>query len=277
MSKTDEYIKISNPNKILYKKDNITKLDVINYYISISKYMFPFVKNRLLSVIRCHNEKKDECFYKKHPTNDIDYVEKFEDDKETYFYIKNINQLIYQAQLGTLEFHTWGSSIPKINKPDQLILDLDPDENLSLKKLRDAVKKVKSVLDELNLESFLKTSGGKGYHIVVPIICETWNILNEFAKNISTLIENKWKNIFTTNIRKIDRKGKIFIDYLRNGKGSTCVAPYSLRSRNEATISMPISWDNLNKISPKEVTIINYKKYLNNSWNNFFKINQKIK
>ena len=271
-------IKITNPNKVIYKKDNIKKIDVINYYISISNLMLPFVKNRLLSVIRCHKGANNQCFFKKHPTNDIDMVNTFNDEDEEYFYIKTQTELVYQAQMGTLEFHTWASNVNKNEKPNIMVFDLDPDEKLSLQKLRDAVLKVKSILDDLNLKSFLKTSGGKGYHIVVPFkSSKNWDSFYSFARQIASLAENKWPKVFTTNIKKAERKGKIFLDYLRNNRGSTCVAPYSLRARDTASISLPISWKNLKNIAPNEVTIKNYEKYLSDSWNDFFKTSQTIK
>ena len=270
-------IKITNPEKILFPKQKIKKMDVINYYIDISKVMLPFVKDRPLSVIRCHEGIKGECFFKKHPASDK-YVHSFMDGDEEYFYIKSVEELAIQAQMGTLEFHTWGSALPKLEKPDVMVFDLDPDEKLSLENLRERVMKVKSVLDELNLQSFLKTSGGKGYHIVLPFkSSKGWESFYDFSKNVATYIENKWPKDFTTNIRKDERKGRIFVDYLRNNRSSTCVAPYSLRAREGAPISFPIKWVDLEKIKPNEINIKNYKKYLNNSWNNFFKINQKLK
>lgn len=271
-------IKITNPDKILFPKDKIKKIDVINYYIDVCHLMLPFVKNRLLSVIRCHDDIKKECFFKKHPTTDRDFVNIFDSKREEYFYIDKDYHLVTQAQNGTIEFHTSSGTIKKIDKPDIMVFDLDPDEKLSLSKLREAVLKVKSVLDELNLQSFLKTSGGKGYHIVLPFSdCKDWDSFYEFSRQIALYVESKWPKNFTTNLKKVERKGKIFIDYLRNNRGSTCVAPYSLRARDKAPISFPISWENLNEIKPNEINIKNYKKYLNNSWENFFKIKQKLK
>lgn len=272
-----EEIKITNPNKIIFSKEKITKLDVINYYIDVANLMLPYVSNRLLSVIRCHEGVEGECFYKKHPTNDKNMVNIKKIKGEEYFYIKDIEQLIYQVQMGTIEFHLWGSLASNLNKPNIMVFDLDPDEKLSLIKLREAVLKVKSVLDDLNLISFLKTSGGKGYHIVVPFVeTKDWESFYNFSQKIAELVESKWSKTFTTNIRKSEREGKIFVDYLRNNKGSTCVAPYSIRARENATISFPIEWENLSRIAPNEITIKNYKKYLNNSWGNFFKIKQKL-
>lgn len=263
-------IEITNPGKIVYPDLKIKKIDVVEYYFKISKKMLPFVENRLLAVIRCYDSINGECFFKKHPTTEKKYVKIKKDKGEEYFYVKSLEQLVFQAQMGTIEFHTWGSFANKVNSPNLMVFDLDPDEKLSLSKLRDAVKKLKSVLDKLKLKSFLKTSGGKGYHIVVPFQkYKNWEMFYDFSKQIAVYAENKWPEIFTTNIRKIERKGKIFVDYLRNNRGSTCVAPYSLRARKGATISMPISWKDLEKITPNEVNILNYEKYLNNSWKNF--------
>lgn len=270
-------LKITNPDKVLYPKQKITKLDVINYYMDISRFMLPYVKNRLISVIRCHDNIEKEKFFKKHPTTDKDMVETYLDGDEEYFYISNQTQLVYQAQMGTLEFHTWGSLVHKIEKPNIMVFDLDPDEKLPLNKLRMAVLKAKTVLDVLNLKSYLKTSGGKGYHILVPFNKNKgWDEFYEISKQIALLLENKWPKIFTTNIKKAERKNKIFVDYLRNNRGSTCVAPYSLRARDGASISFPISWDDLNKIKPSEITIKNYTKYINNAWKDFCISSSKI-
>ena len=270
-------IKITSPNKILFPKDKITKLDVIKYYYEVSNLMLPFIKYRLLSVIRCHDS-IENSFIKKHPTTDKKMINIYKIEDEEYFYLDKKEQIIYQVQSGTLEFHTRGGTIKKINKPDMMVFDLDPDEKLSLVKLRSAVKKVKSILDELNLESFLKTSGGKGYHIVVPFTgSKNWDSFYEFSKNIALIIEKKWPKEFTTNLKKDKRKGKIFIDYLRNNNGATCVAPYSIRAKEKAPLSFPIHWKDLDKIKPNEININNYKKYLNSSWDNFLKVKQKLK
>lgn len=273
-------VKISNPNKIIYPKDIITKLDVVKYYEKIAPRILPFLNNRLLSVIRCHQGVSDACFFKKHPTTENDYVKTFMDGDDEYFYITTQKELVFQAQMGTIEFHPWGSSVPKIEKPNIMIFDLDPDEKLSLEKLREGVKLLKQVLDELNLISFLKTSGGKGYHIVVPFSnTKDWDSFSDFAKKIALFLESKYPNIFTSSIRKAERGNKIFVDWLRNSKGATCVAPYSLRSRDGATLSLPISWRDLDKISPNEINIKNFTKYLKptDPWQEFFNVKQKLK
>ncbi len=273
-------IKISNPEKIIYSTPKVTKLDVVNYYKEISNLMLPYIKYRPLAVIRCHGGINSECFFKKHPTTERSYIETFFDDEEEYFYLTNNKGIVNQSQMGTLEFHPWGSKYTKLEKPDIMIFDLDPGEKVSITQLREGVTDLKNILDELKLTAFLKTSGGKGYHIVVPFSsCKNWEAFNSFSKQIASLMEAKWPKRYTTNIRKRERNGKIFIDYLRNDRGSTCVAPYSLRAREGAPISMPIFWEELNKIKPNEITIFNIEKRikLSNPWENFFKVKQSIK
>ena len=125
-----------------------------------------------------------------------------------------------------------------------------------------------------DLKSFLKTSGGKGYHVVIPLNCKNWDICNDFAKQVAELLQQKYPKLFTTNSRKAERGGKIFVDYLRNTRGATCVGPYSLRARNGATISMPIAWQDLTKIKPNQITIKNYKKYIKNNNREFAPLNK---
>ena len=158
--------------------------------------------------------------------------------------------------MNSYEFHVWGCLASDLSHADMLVFDLDPDELLSLKRLREGVKDLKSILDEYELLSFLKTSGGKGYHVVVPLNAKvTWKTARLIAKNIAELMEARWPNKYTSNMKKSKRKGKIFIDWVRNTKGATSVAPYSLRIRKKLTVSMPISWNELDKIKPDEITI----------------------
>ena len=174
------------------------------------------------------------------------------------------------------EFHIWGSTIDALNRPDMLVFDLDPDETMDIRDVRKGVKDLKSILDEFSLKSFLKTSGGKGYHVVVPLKKHhSWEKFREIAENIAKLMEAKWPEKYTSNIRKDSRKGKIFIDWLRNTKGASSVAPYSLRIRENATVSMPIRWSELDKVKPDEITIEEAIKRLKRKdpWENFFRTN----
>ena len=254
-------IEITNPNKIVYKNPKVTKMDIVNYYKTVAKRMLPLIENRLISTIRYPSGSKGDKFYKKHFEN----LHKFlgmkrltnkGDHQNDYYYIKDINGLISEVQMNSYEFHIWGCLANDIRHANMLVFDLDPDEKLSLDKLREGVKDLKSILDDYKLISYLKTSGGKGYHIVVPLNASiTWKNARSIAKNIAKLMEAKWPNKYTSNMKKEKRKGKIFIDWVRNTKGATSVAPYSLRIRKKLTVSMPISWNELDKVKPDEITI----------------------
>ena len=271
-------IEISSPEKLLYNKPKITKKEVVKYYEIVSKRMLPFLKNRIISTVRCPEGIDGDSFFKKHFENEREGFNKIEvknkeKEIEDYYYITNEKGLISEVQMNSIEFHTWGSSVTNLEHPSIMVFDLDPDEELSLKKLRAGVKDLKSILDELKLKSYLKTSGGKGYHVVVPIKNVTWKEFCSIAKNIAELMEAKWSDKYTSNIRKENRKGKIFIDWVRNTKGQTSIAPYSLRAREKAPVSFPISWNELDKIKPNEITLRKALKKLKepNPWKNFFK------
>ena len=270
-------IEITNPKKVIFNKNKITKEDIVNYYKLVSSKMMPYLDNRLISTVRCPNGLNSEKFFMKHLNTDSpDIGKKILKDKDgknkDYYYIKNPDGLISEVQMNSYEFHIWGSKQNSINKPDILVFDFDPDEKLSLKKIRDRVRDLKSILDELNLKSYLKTSGGKGYHIFIPLNTTSWKKTETIAKNIAELMVQKWPKKYTTNMSKKKRTNKIFIDYFRNKKGATSVCPYSLRLRDKATVSLPISWKDLDKIKPDSITIKNINDYLKKQdpWKDFF-------
>jgi bifunctional non-homologous end joining protein LigD len=258
---TIEGVKISSPDKIIYNELDITKEDVIRYYSKVAERMLPYVRNRILSIVRCPKGVSQACFYKKHPgpgSKGIITMHIPTDNDETveYFYIENATGLISEAQMGTLEFHTWGSSVEQLEKPDIMVFDLDPDEGMKIDRVRQGVEDIKSILDELNLNSYLKLSGGKGYHVVVPLKPTAyWDKFHDFAKQTAEVMENKWPDRYTSNVRKAKRKGKIFIDWIRNARGATSIAPYSLRARKGAKVSMPIFWDELYTVAPDGINL----------------------
>ena len=270
-------IELTNPDKVIFKNPKVTKKDIFNYYENVAERMLPYVENRLISTIRLPDGVGGTPFYKKHFENLDGYlgVKKLRssgDNRNDYYYIKDINGIMQEVQMNSYEFHIWGSKVDDVNHADILVFDLDPDENLSLSKLREGVKDLKKILDDYNLESFLKTSGGKGYHIVVPLRNKTtWKNARSIARNISKLMEATWPDKYTSNMKKSKRKCKIFIDWVRNIKGATSVAPYSIRLRKKVTISMPIKWSELDKIKPDEITIDKAIKRLKNidPWEKF--------
>ncbi len=279
----DNIIEITSPDRIVYPKLKITKQNIVDYYRMVSEKMLPLISNRPLSVYRCH-ENITLGYIKKHPEKKIAGIKIFnikeENNKKEYFAITSLNGLINEVQNGTIEFHVWANFYNKLTKPNYMVFDLDPDEGLSINTIRQGVKDLKKILDDFNLKSFLKTSGGKGYHVVVPLSCNSWSKFSSFAKDVALLMENKYPDRYTTNNKKSARKGKIFVDWLRNKKGATSVAPYSLRAKENASVSAPISWNELNKIAPDDITYFNIESRLKKDpWRGFEKTleNQNLK
>lgn len=273
-----EGVKITSPDKIIFEDPDITKEDVVRYYAAIAEHMLPYVKDRILSIVRCPKGIDEACFFKKHPNHSnkgviTKAIPNSEGELDDYFYIKNTVGLISEAQMGTLEFHTWGSKVQKLEKPDMMVFDLDPDEGMNLEQVRQGVRDLKSILDELSLVSYLKTSGGKGYHIVVPFKpVKSWDVFHNFARRIAEVMEKKWPDRYTSNVRKVNRKNKIFIDWIRNGRGATSVAPYSIRARKGAKVSLPITWDELDTVAPDGYTMEEALKCIHKEdpWKDFF-------
>jgi bifunctional non-homologous end joining protein LigD len=272
-----EGIKITNPDKVMFDNLQITKEDVVRYYAAVSEHMLPYVRRRVLTTVRCPRGISQTCFYKKHPAPESKGIVTIpittsSGKTEDYFYIENLSGLIFEAQMGTLEFHTWGSRVDKLEFPDMMVFDLDPDEGMDISRVRQGAKDMKSILDELSLNSYLKTSGGKGYHVIVPLEpVMTWDKFHDFAKRVAEVMEQKWPDRYTSNVRKAKRTDKIFIDWIRNGRGATSIAPYSIRARKGASVSMPIAWDELDIIAPDGIHIADALRRIggNDPWKDF--------
>lgn len=278
-------VRISSPDKAMYSDPVITKQEVAEYYSAVAERMLPYAGNRILSIIRCPKSISGQCFYKKHPGPGSKGVinvpiEGKDGEIKNYFYIDNVFGLISEVQMGTLEFHIRGSRVSQLELPDMMVFDLDPGEGLGLDRIREGVRHIKQILDELSLISYLKTSGGKGYHIVVPLQPSvSWEAFSEFAKRIAEVMEQRWPDRYTSNIRKDKRQGKIFIDWIRNSRGATSIAPYSLRARPGAPVSMPISFEELNDIAPDGINLrlAMERIAMQDPWKDFFTVKQRIK
>lgn len=283
-SATVKGINISNPDKEMFEGFGITKEDLAKYYNEVANRMMIFVSNRILSLLRCPDGITGQCFYQKHLSKAIKGLQTISinensGDSEDYFYLTDAEGLVRLVQMGNIEFHTWGSQVKKLENPDMIVFDLDPAEGMELERVREGVRDMKKILDEISLESFLKTSGGKGYHVVVPLEPSAdWEAVKSFAKMTAIAMEERWPDRYTSNMRKENRKGKIFIDWVRNGRSATSVAPYSVRARKGAPVSMPISWEELDTIAPNDVSmkIAIERIKVKDPWNNFFKVKQKI-
>lgn len=280
-----EGIKITNPTKILYENPKITKMDVVRYYQQVGERMMPYVGHRLLSIVRCPKGISASCFYKKHPGPGHRaivpmVIENSEGETAEYFYIADTSGLIYEAQMGTLEFHIWGSRVDHLETPDMMVFDLDPDEGMDLETVRQGVRDLRSVLEQLSLTCYLKTSGGKGYHVVVPFQPAVgWDPFYDFARRVAEVMEQQWPDRYTSNMRKKQRVNKIFIDWVRNGRGATSIAPYSIRAREGAPVSMPILWEELDQVAPDGIKMEEALKRLKKEdpWKGFFQTQQRLK
>lgn len=254
-------ITISNPQKIVFSQPKVSKMQIAEYYEEVAPLMLPYLADRPISVMRCNNG-IENSFYKKHPTG----------DKSKLIYINTVSDIMQEVQLGTVEFHVMCYAGPT----RFMVFDLDPDENLSLSAVRQGALDLKKVLSSFDLKSFVKLSGGKGYHIIVPLSNDmSQEEFSAFAHSVADLLSTKFPDKYTANIKKDKRKGKIFIDWQRNGSGATTVAPYSLRARNGATISLPIPWADLNALAPNDINIFNINEKLNKRtpWVGFWNAN----
>ena len=265
-------IAVTHPEKVMYEKEGLTKGDLAAYYAAAAPRMLPYLKGRTLSLVCCPDGIAGEKFFRRHLDSAFEGVSETEDGP----FLKSEKGVVALAQYNAVEFHAQGAKTGA--RPDVMVFDLDPDEGLPLAKVRRGARELKKTLGELGLVSFLKTSGGKGYHIVVPFRTGTdGEKFKAFAKRIALLLEERFPQDFTANMSKQKRAGKIFLDWQRNSRGATSVAPYSLRARAGAPVSMPIAWEELSRVAPNGITLKTARKRLEkpDPWANFFEVKQK--
>jgi bifunctional non-homologous end joining protein LigD len=280
-------ITLSNPERILYPEQGVTKTDLARYYELVGDRILPFVAGRPLTIVRCPQGRQKECFYQKHlnesvpaPVRGIEVREK--EGEGLYLIIDDLPGLITLVQLGALEFHPWGSREDKIEQPDQVIFDLDPAPDVHwVEVIRGAVH-LREVLVDIGLRSFVKTSGGKGLHVVVPLTRRAeWEEVKEFSRAVAEDVARRHPGRYVTTMSKARRHGKIFIDFFRNSRGATSIAPYSTRARHGAPVSAPLFWEELSAdIGPDTFTIHNLPARLarlpQDPWADFFSVRQSI-
>ncbi|HTJ47410.1 MAG TPA: non-homologous end-joining DNA ligase [Kofleriaceae bacterium] len=256
-------IKLTNLDKILWPDDHITKGQLLAYVAVTAEHALPFCANRPLTLVRCPDGVKKECWYQKHAGKGTPksvrrvMIEEESGEAYEYMYVDDQQGLLAVAQLGALELHVWGSHVKTYEKPVLMVFDLDPDVGLAWDRVVEGAHALRARLDELGLESWVKTTGGKGLHVCVPIAPKlTWDELKDFSRGVAESIERAAPKAYTTNMAKARRVGRIFIDYLRNGRGATFIAPYSPRRRPGAAVSTPITWKELSAgIDPSSFTI----------------------
>ena len=241
-------IRISNPDRVLYEELGLTKEKLARYYESVAEWMLPELRERPLSLVRCPQGPGEHCFYQKN----ID--EKFPAEIERvpvelgggglYAAANSVGAVVGLVQMGVIEFHAWGSTTKKLECPDRMVLDLDPDVHVPWRDVMAAAHHVRERLDDLGLESFVKTTGGKGLHVVVPLATRhDWNEVKQFSRALAESIVAERPQDFTAKAAKRERSRRIFIDWLRNAEGATAIAPYSVRARKGAPVATPLHWD----------------------------------
>lgn len=271
--------KITHPDRMVYPKNHISKLDVANYYYNIQNWILPHIINRPLAIVRCPEGLKEACFFQKHIFKNKKNQAIFADG--TFIYIKNIAGLMELVQFGMLEIHSWGSRVDKPDKADRLTFDIDPGKGVTWGKIVATAFIIKEELEKYGLASFVKTTGKKGLHVVVPIIRRyNWEYVSLFAKTFSEYLNNKYPGEYASTMSKSKRNHKIYIDYLRNQEGATAIANYSTRAKEGALISIPLSWKELTQIQPSDFTINTVRnrldKQIEDPWPDFFILKQKL-
>jgi bifunctional non-homologous end joining protein LigD len=260
---------ISHPERVIDKKSGLHKIDLAHFYESISDWILPHLDHRAVALLRCPEGVEGEQFFQKHAERlaipNIKQLDpKLDPGHARLMEIDSVQALVGAAQMGTIELHTWGSTYDKIELPDHFVLDLDPDPALPWRSMIEATQMTLSVLDELGLDAYIKTSGGKGMHIIVPLARKAdWDTVKAFAKALAQFISEQLPERFTATSGPKNRVGKIFIDYLRNTRGASTVAAYSARARPGLPVSVPVSRDELASLkSSDQWNIANLQKRL---------------
>lgn len=238
---------LTSPDKVLYPDQGLTKRALAAYYLDVAEWMLPHVAGRPLTLVRCPHGAGRECFYQRHPHAGMPKaIRRISDGDEVLVGIDDVAGLLGLVQMGALEIHTWGAQAADIEHPDMLVFDLDPDEGLSWAKVVAGARDLRERLRAAGLEAFVKITGGKGLHVVVPLVASAgWDEAKAFCKNMAEAMAGDAPAAYTANMAKARRGGRIFVDYLRNGRAATFIAPYSTRSRPGAPVAVPIIWAEL--------------------------------
>jgi bifunctional non-homologous end joining protein LigD len=255
-------VSISNPDRVMYDRPRLTKLDVVRYYDRIAPSMMPHVEGRPLTLVRCGEGLRGDCIYMKHSKvwapPALTRVKIKEKTKiGDYLVIETPEALVSLAQMDILEIHTWNTRYEKVECADRIVLDLDPGPEIAWTTVVGAARAVRGLLHALDLESFVKTTGGKGIHVVVPLAPrEEWSVCLDFARAAAEALARHDPALFTTTFAKRGRERQILIDYMRNNRTNTSVAAFSTRARAGAPVSIPLSWTELTpKLDPSRFTV----------------------
>jgi len=279
-----EGVRLTHPDKVLYPDMGLTKRDLVDYYRAVEKLILPHVTERLVSLVRCPEGSAKKCFFQKHAREGFPdafktlEIEESNGGRAEYLTIDGLDGLIAGVQVGTLEFHVWGSEIADIERPTRLVFDLDPDPGLGFAAVKKGATMLRGFLDELGLRSFPMLTGGKGVHIIVPIRPSVeWPVAKAFCRAVAAAMAEAAPDSYVVNMAKAKRKGRIFVDYLRNDRGSTAIAPYSTRARPGAAVAAPITWDELARTkSAAAYDVKTMARRKADPWKGYFKVKQSL-
>lgn len=281
-----EDFRLTNPHRILYAQQGITKLDLATYYFEVSDWILPHLRQRPITLVRSPHGKQTSCFYQRHAGNGLaEAIHRVPIDKdgevEDYLMVDDLLGLMSLVQIGVVEIHIWGSRCDQPEKPDRLIFDLDPSPEVVWDTVVQSAIAIRDCLAELGLASFVKTTGGAGLHLTVPLVRRhTWEEVKQFAKDVAGEFARRQPDLFTISASKSTRRGKIYIDYQRNNMGATAVAPFSTRAKARAPVSTPLAWDELVHARPIEFRLETVphrlKQLQTDPWEGFWEVKQSI-
>lgn len=279
-------VRITNPDRILFDELGLTKAALARYYESVADWLLAELRERPLSLVRCPQGPGEGCFYQKNIDERFPgAIERVQVDLGgggVYAAANSIEAVVSLVQMGVIELHVWGSTTRDLAKPDRMVFDLDPDAAVPWREVMAAAHLTRQRLEDLGLEAFLKTSGGKGLHVIVPLARRhEWDEVKEFSRALAESIEREQPELFTVKMAKKDRARRIFIDFLRNAEGATTVAAYSVRARRGAPVSTPLHWDELSgRMKPANFHVGNVARRMNgmrpDPWKAFRRTSQNL-
>jgi bifunctional non-homologous end joining protein LigD len=277
-------VKLTNPTRAVLPDEAVTKARIVAYYEAVAERMLPHIERRALSLVRVPHGQRP--FFQKHDSGGFPDVMKHvqiklkESEDEDHFYVTDLAGIVGGVQMSTLEFHIWGSRIDKLEQPDRIIFDIDPDEGLDFGNVRDAARHIRDLLQHWGLESFPMVTGGKGIHVIAPLTPRAaWPEVKAFCRFLADYLAESEPDRFTANIRKEKRTGRMFVDYLRNERGSTAIAPFSTRARPGIPCAVPVSWDELDALGHANAFSLETaaaKAKEGDPWPGYFKLRQSI-
>jgi bifunctional non-homologous end joining protein LigD len=277
-------VRLSHPDRVLFEQPRITKRQLADFYREIAEFILPGLINRPLMLLRCPHGSGGPCFFQKHINHAPDAIHEVSDpqSKQGWIYIEDLPGLLELVQFNALEYHVWGCTVRNLERVDQLVFDLDPGSGVPWKQVIAAALELRRLLDTLKISSFVRTTGGKGLHVLVPVRPPaSWPVGRAFARAVAQRMARERPQHYLAVAAKAERRGKIFLDYLRNGRGSTAVCSYSLRNRPRAPVATPLAWEELPRLrAPDQFCFENIRRRLArlpaDPWTEFRSVRQSL-